>query len=139
MVLLKTLKVSLDCNRNLSAVLHCEEMPNDLAVMLRLAWEAERGISFLLYFGIGHNLNFLEWRRRLNSVGWRLRHLAIHKRRFGMEIVEKGIFDDADVGAVLDRISPDPSDFPNIDLPIGDDVAPCRGEMPADPGADAVD
>ena len=38
-----------------------------------------------------------------------------------------------------DRISPDPRNFPHIDLTICDDVASCRREMTVHTGADAVD
>ena len=56
-----------------------------------------------------------------------------------MEFVKQSHFEDGYFGAVVDRIGPDPSDLPNVDLSVGDDVAPRRSEVSAHPGADAVD
>jgi hypothetical protein len=51
----------------------------------------------------------------------------------------KLVLEDADLRLVLDRISPDPRNFPHVDLTICNDVASCRGKMAVHAGADAID
>ncbi len=56
-----------------------------------------------------------------------------------MKLVEKSVFNCGDFIAILDWISPDPRNLPNIDLPVGNDIAPRRGEMSSDARANTID
>ncbi len=56
-----------------------------------------------------------------------------------MKLVEKSVFNSADFIAVLNWISPDPRNLPNINLPVSNDIAPRRGEMSTDASSNAID
>lgn len=55
-----------------------------------------------------------------------------------MKGMEQRILKRADRRFRFDRISPDPGDLPNVDLPVGDDIGTCGGKMPVDACAYAV-
>jgi ABC-type phosphate transport system ATPase subunit len=65
--------------------------------------------------------------------------LSVHKSGLRVKLVEKRIFDRANIGLVFDGVSPNPRDFPNIDLSICDNIASGRREMTIHTRAYSVD
>ena len=107
-IFLQPLEMRLDRDRDVFGIFHRQKIAYELAVMFGLAWEAKSRIPFLLYFRIGHNLNFLGRRWCLYPVRRLLGCFAIHERRLWMELVKECTLDHARIRAILHGISPDP-------------------------------
>src|SRR5271170_3332548 len=123
MVFRQSLEMRLDRASDLSGVLHRQEMPDHLAVVLRLPRQAKHRVLFLPYFRIGHDLNLLDRLWRLYLAARRPRHLAIHQGGRGVERTEQCVLDRPDIVLVGHWICPDPGDLPNVNLSIGYYVA----------------
>lgn len=79
MVAAKSFEMRLDCTGDLFRILDGQEMANNLRVVLRLPWKAERRIKLFRDFSVGHHLNNLRRPGEPKALGRLLRYFAVHK------------------------------------------------------------
>ena len=58
MILQKPLELLVNCRRDFSLVLYCEEMIDNLTIMFALPRQAKRRVLLLCNFGAGHHWTF---------------------------------------------------------------------------------
>lgn len=114
-------------------------MTDNLAVMFGLARKTKRRVFLFSDLRVRHHLDFLHGFWNLESLHLWLRYLAVHQSRFLMKLVKQRIFNSGYVRFVFDWICPHPSDFPNVDLAICDNVASSRCQMAVHARAYAID
>jgi hypothetical protein len=113
-------------------------MPYNLTVVFCLARKAKGGISFFFNLVVRHYLNSLRRFRQSCPMRQRLGNFAIHQSGSSVKRVEKCVFDSADISPVVDRVRPNPRDLPNVNLPICNNIASSRCEMPIHTSANSV-
>ncbi len=113
-------------------------MANDLRVMLSLARQSKRRIALFRDFTVAHHLNDLCWLWNDKFAGRRGWNLSVHQGLAAIIIMKNGILKYPYVVPVVDGKSPYPSNFPDVDLTIGNYVRAGRGEVPTNAGSNAV-
>ena len=104
-------------------------MPNDLSIVSGLTGQTLHGVALIVDFTIAHHLYFL---RRFGNAAKRTRaqrNRTVHQLRLRIKTVIKQRLKRPDLFSRSDRISPNPCNFPDVDLTIGDDVGPGRGKV----------
>ena len=113
-------------------------MPDYLIVVFGLTRQPERRVSLFRDLRIRHRLAPLGRFWRLETGRGRYRDSPIHQRRPWLELVKQRTLNLNDFVPILHRVGRYPSDLPDVDLAICNDVASRGRKVAIYPGADAV-
>ena len=118
-------------------VFHIQIVIHQPSVVFDLAWEAHYGLKPSLDLFVSHHLNPLS-RLRHNKIDRCSRHTPVDQGACSVEVMKQPGFQNSDMAGHFHRPGENPSHFPDIDLPVGDDVRARRSQVAANPLADAI-
>lgn len=105
------------------AILHVEDVIDELKIELALTRKAAAGIAPNVDLFVRHYLNARLLRRR-KQKGFRVhRNGPVHQRLLGVELMEEECFEGIDGVLTLAGPRPHIGDLPNVNLTVCDDVA----------------
>ena len=85
MILQKPLELLVNCRRDFSLVLYCEEMIDNLTIMFALPRQAKRRVLLLVQFRRRSSLDVLGRFPRMRPILLRLWNLVVHQCEFRID------------------------------------------------------